>query len=232
MQPIKLITLATLLLYGNFASGQFAVVYDTDGFVFVRREAKKGNNIVDTLKNGQVVWCWQPTANWHNIECKRKGVALKGYVYKNRLKFLDSFDTIPAKVLLQNKLVLGKDSIKVTITTTSFDPTQYKLGFVKGAASKYISTINGKPFLGTDGEIPKRMYQCIEITVGKRQITLGKAEIEYMFEPNLGLTACYWDKENNILYLTADNSDGAGGYAVLWVIEKGAFKERIEVNSF
>lgn len=53
-----------------------------------------------------------------------------------------------------------------------------------------------------------------------------------LFEPNLDFTSVYIDKKNNIIYVSALNSDGAGGYAVLWIIENGEFKQRITTLPF
>ena len=36
----------------------------------------------------------------------------------------------------------------------------------------------------------------------------------------------HYDKDNDILYIVANNGDGAGAYMVCWQIEKGVYKGR------
>jgi len=43
--------------------GQFAVIADKDGYVNVRKETKIGNNIIDTLRNGHLIYCFENTDN-------------------------------------------------------------------------------------------------------------------------------------------------------------------------
>lgn len=59
-----------------------------------------------------------------------------------------------------------------------------------------------------------------------KTIELPKNSFDDLFEPSLYNTKINYDKKNNILYITSSNSDGAGGYEIVWVIEKGKYKER------
>jgi hypothetical protein len=45
-------------------------------------------------------------------------------------------------------------------------------------------------------------------------------------------TKVHYDKTSDILYIHAMNSDGAGGYVVIWKIEKGGYKERFVSHGF
>jgi hypothetical protein len=51
--------------------------------------------------------------------------------------------------------------------------------------------------------------------------------------PFLKYTAeVYFDKASDIFYIQTMNSDGAGGYEVIWKVEKGIYKERLVAYGF
>ncbi len=84
---MKKTLLILFCLYCKNACGQFAIIHDTDGRVYVRKAAEKANNIIDTLYNGEPVWCFNPACNWYSVDFKKHGEQLSGYIYKNRLHF-------------------------------------------------------------------------------------------------------------------------------------------------
>lgn len=61
---------------------------------------------------------------------------------------------------------------------------------------------------------------------------LPKNALEGLYEPALNNTQVNYDKQNDILYIQAMNSDGAGSYEVVWKIEKGTYKERYIAYGF
>lgn len=92
-----------------------------------------------------------------------------------------------------------------------------------------MEKINGDEIWGTDGDVPRMQYGKAILHIGSNKVDLP---IDNLFEPNLDFTSVYIDKKNNIIYVSALNSDGAGGYAVLWIIENGKFKQRITTIPF
>jgi len=227
---MKKILFAIMLLAVKPAVAQFAIVHDTDGYVYVRKSAEKTNNISDTLHTGEPVWCFNPAGNWYSVDFKKHGEQLSGFIYRNRLQFLSAFDSIPVKSLQENRLILQKDSLIIVITQGKFEPTKSKLGFQPG--TKLLQTINGQHFFGTDGGMPKRQYSSIEVAYGKKHSSFTQQQLENLFEPNLSSTKCYINRATNTIYLTASNSDGAGAYELLWVIVNGECKKRVEMLSF
>jgi hypothetical protein len=69
-------------------------------------------------------------------------------------------------------------------------------------------------------------YQSLKLSREKTDINLPTNQL---FNPNLKLTNMYHDKDTNSLYIIAKNSDGAGSYAVLWIIKDGKFLKRIVI---
>jgi hypothetical protein len=121
----------------------------------------------------------------------------------------------------KSKLSNQNDSFRITLTQVTFEAKKNKLQYVppdqkKGYAG-YLNKINGKEFWGTDGELPTRQYGQVSVEWGKSHFDLPSKAIENLFEPNWDYhySAAWFDRESNTLYISADNSDGAGGYSVV-----------------
>lgn len=215
---------ATLLFSGNLFA-QFAIIKDNDGYVNVRNEAQKGNNISDKLDNGFVIYGFQPDNNWVGIDYSKNNKDRSGYVYKDRIKYVSEFTKIPLIKETSAKIVFHKDSLNIIIESKKFDSKTAKLAYLKNDKS-ILEKINGKKIFGTDGNIPRTTYKLITVTIGNKMIDFPKNAFEDLFEPNFSYMEINYDKKNDILYIASSNGEGAGGYEILWVIEKGKYKER------
>ena len=222
---MKIIQLAFALLISSNSFAQFAVIKDNDGYVNIRTEASKGNNISDKLNNGFVVYCFEPVNNWINIDYSKNNKDLSGYLYKDRVTYLSEFEKIPLIKETKTKVVFQKADITISIESKNFQSNTAKLSYFKDNKS-IVEKINGKQFWGTDGEIPKTAFKSITITIGSQTIELPKNAFEDLYEPSLFNTKTNYDKNSSILYISSSNSDGAGSYELVWVIEKGQYKER------
>ena len=91
-----------------------------------------------------------------------------------------------------------------------------------------IEKIDGKLFWGTDGNMPKREYKSIEVKIRGKQVSIPQSAYNDLYESYLytEFNSVHYDKDNDILYIVANNGDGAGAYMVCWQIEKGAYKGR------
>ncbi len=221
---MRTIFFLSAILFSANLFAQFAIIKDNDGYVNVRTEAVKGNNISDQLKNGFVVYCFEPEKNWINIDYSKNSKDLSGYLYKDRIKYLSDFEKIPLVKETKTNVVFKKDNLEISIESKNFESNTAKLNFSKDKS--FLEKINGKRFWGTDGRIPKTTFKSITITIGTQTIELPKNAFEDLYEPNLFRTQINYDKSSNTLYISSSNSDGAGGYELAWVIEKGQYKER------
>lgn len=213
--------------------GQFGIIQNKDGFVNVRKSPEISNNVIDTLHNGHIVFYYlDPAGDWFEIDYEKEDYSNIGYIHKSGFKFLTEFDSIPVKQRTSNKLIFQKDFFKITLTKVPFIAKNNKLQYFKGNDKEhnasYLEKINDKEIWGTDGGIPHTQYGQISVTWGKKSIILPKESIDDLFEPNFNYkyTAVFYDRKNNTMYISADNSDGAGGYSVIWIIENGRYKER------
>jgi len=224
----NLLTILALFSF-QMTHGQFAIVSDKDGFANVRKSGDIEHNIIDTLTNGQIVYCLEgENPDWRPIDYEKNGKTLSGYIHNSKLFYFDKFRNIEYSSLSENSIVFKFDSIKLTIIREPFDAKTNKLLYEmtddKIYESKFLAKINGETIWGTDGNIPEYQYKKIQLQIGEKVIDLP---FKNMFEPTLDYTKVNVDNKTNTIYITADNSDGAGGYTVLWIVTNGVFKRKI-----
>lgn len=226
----KLIRILLLLAF-NISFSQFGIINDPDGNVNVRNSAGKSNKIIDKLDNGAIVYGYEPDGNWVNIDYKKGKENLNGYVYKDRIIDLTNFTKIPVRENKNGIIKLENNNVKVAIAEIAFNPKNHKLKY-NSENPTILESIDDQVIFGTDGNVPKRKYKSIEIEIDKILINLPETALKNAFEPNLEETMVNYDSANDILYIQSLNSDGAGGYVILWVIEKKKFKTRVEARPF
>lgn len=219
------------LLLPCSAFAQLGIIKDKDGFCYVRSSPEKENNIRDTLTNGTMVFYFEPTGNWMEIDYLKGKQTRSGYVYKDRYTAVETLKEIKQSSLTQKSISFVHDSLRITIKSQPFDASKAALTY-EGDNIRYLSRINGKPFWGTDGAVPDSKYQSIQVSIGAKTIVIPASGLYDLYQPNLGATKVNYDKETDTIYISAFNSDGAGGYFVAWKIEKGTYKERFVVHGF
>ncbi|WP_281336423.1 hypothetical protein [Flavobacterium eburneipallidum] len=220
-----------LIFNFNFCFSQFGIINDLDGFVNVRSSAEKGKNISDKLENGFIVFYFEPKGNWVNIDYKKNGKQLNGYIYKDRIKYINDFTNVPLKSNLNGKVKLENENVKIEISETKFIKEKHNLKFHKNDKS-ILEEIDNMQIFGKDGGIPKKEYKSIQIEINSVKIELPNIALKNLYEPSLYNSKANYDKKNDILYILSSNSDGAGGYEIIWIIEKKKYKYRIEVYGF
>lgn len=213
------------------SSAQFAIVADNDGFVNVREEAGINSKVINKLNNKHLIYCFENKGNWTNIDYTLNNKECNGYVYNNKYKPVDDYIKIPVYKLNGNKVILKKDSISITLTSALFDKKKHRFKYLKDYPDQ-IDLIDNKKYWGKDGGMPSSQYEKIVVSVGKKTITLPVAAIQGLYEPNLFSATATYDNINDVFYIQSMNSDGAGGYEVIWKIEKGEYKERLVVYGF
>jgi len=229
---MKVIKTIILLFFTVNAFSQLSVVNDADGYVNVRFKADKNGRIENKLLNNEVVFCFDPDGNWVNVDYKKNNEDLSGYIYKDRVKYISNFANVKPLELTYISVKFEYDSVRVQLLKSKFISKQNKLSYRKNNGYKFLYKINGKSFFGTDGETPKYQYEKIHITIGKDTLKIPVSDYNDLYEPNFNSTTLNFDDKNQIYYLSALNSDGAGGYEVVWVFEKRKYKRRYVYYGF
>lgn len=170
-----------------------------------------------------IVYSFDDETKLATIDFVSGDIDLSGFVQKGSLKPVSDFDPIPYSYSNEHKTILKKDNISVILTEVDFQRANAKVIIDK---SGFVQSINGKEFFGTDGEMPTRKYGFIEVRIGEDRISLPQEATENLFQPTLENSRAFYDAKKDILYISTMNSDGAGGYDVLWIIEKRKYKTR------
>ena len=225
----KLIVFLTCIIslvntYGQ--SLDFAIISSKDGFVDVRSSKElNDNNIIDKLQNGFVINYLERDGYWINIRYEKDDREISGFIFKDRLKDFYSFPEITGRSQTNNEFKIYSKNIEIIVSSQNFNASDHAIVKYK-KFKNYIELIDEKQIFGTDGNLPKTEYKAIDVKFNGVKNSLPKAAIQNLFEPTIEYTTAYYDDKSQTIYIRADNGDGSGTYAVIWVIEKGKFKQR------
>ena len=226
----KAITIILFLISIPLYFSQFYIVADKDGYVNVREENNLHSKIIAKLSNGEIVHSYEDSfennGNWLGVDFYfTKNDFKTGYIYKDRLINIGQYEKIP---MIKNSdgIVLKNKNIEIRITEKKFKKKNHVYTY-HHQYKDIITKIDHQDYYGTDGYLPKTEYSAIQITIHHKTFNLPKDALKNLFEPNLFSASAYYDQENNILYIDSLNSDGAGSYEVLWIIENGTYKKRV-----
>lgn len=221
----------SLLFISTISYGQFAIVLDKDGSTNVRLNGNSNSKIVDTLQNGHLIYCLENKGNWANIDYTKERKESNGYIYKDRYKLISTFLQIHIARKNVTSVKLKKDSIEITLTQSMFEKGKHRFKYSKEAPDQ-IELIDNKQYWGTDGEMPSTQYDKIILRIGHRNVSLPKRATVGLYEPSLYNAEAYFNKQNNTLYITTINSDGAGSYEVIWEVKNGIYMDRLVAYGF
>ena len=202
----------------------FAVINDKDGYVNVRKEGNIHSKVIKKLDNNTLIFAF----NYNKLEDGNWIYADNdGYIYNDRVKWLEKLPKVAKDIEKKNAIHFSGKNIRVTLTSQKFDKSKHSFVYYKESHHS-IEKIDGKPFWGTDGEMPREEYKNIQIYINGKQVSLPKSAYDDLYEPAFYTenNSIYYDKEQDSYYIVATNSDGAGAYMVCWQIEKGIYKGR------
>jgi len=224
MKPILLFILLFCFKQFSFAQkefsmdddGVYAVINDSDGFTNVHTSANVNSPITGKIYTYHVFTCEVNKTNWWKVlyiarDNSGKSNWIEGYIYKTKVSLLLDWKTINGKT----------EKIKVRVNTSSYLRTKHK--FLKIDNDTYL--IDGKRFWGTDGEIPKTGISSVQISTDNIPIILPENAYDDLYEPGLE-TLTYTYGPGNTIYIRMDNSDGAGGYTIIWIIKHNKYYAR------
>ena len=204
--------------------GAFAVINDKDGYVNVRKEKNVHSKVLKKLDNNTLIFVLEYDkayyGNWIYADNE-------GYIYNDRVKWIHNFPQIAKGIAKGNTIVFYRKEIQVVLSTEKFDKSKHSFKYHKEYRD-IIEKIDGKLFWGTDGNMPKREYKSIEVKIRGKQVSIPQSAYNDLYESYLytEFNSVHYDKDNDILYIVANNGDGAGAYMVCWQIEKGVYKGR------
>ena len=219
MQKV-LVLFLTVFIVGHI-NAQTAIIKDPDGYCNIRQTASSQSKIIDTLSNDKIVFVYKDEAedNWLPVDYKKGNELLSGYIHQSRIRFLADMTKFKSVTLNDTMLKLQLDNFQLTMTKGSFNKKNRKLQYGKQEETTFLKTIDNKFPWGTDGNIPKTEYKSVQFKTKKNTLNFAINTVNDLFEPNLYMTMVYLDKKTGKFYIEAINSDGAGGYVVIWVVK-------------
>jgi hypothetical protein len=211
------------------AKSQLALVNESGRFSNVREFPDLKSKVADTLHGGSIVFAFEDQVqnDWFPVDYKKNGQMLSGYIHRSQLKFLNGLKSFKRAQQNDSVLVLKLNSYELRLNRKKFIEKGKSLTYSNASGeAEYIKYIDGKTPWGIDGNLPRNEYQAIQFKSGKRVIAFPVSLYADLYEPSLEYTHAWQDKKTNKIFLEAMNGDGAGGYVVVWVIDKGKIKSR------
>ena len=95
-----------------------------------------------------------------------------------------------------------------------------------------MKSIDGVESLwGIDGNIPQYEYESVTVTYPGGVLQFPKENLQYLYEPGNNFTHIALS-DDNTFFLFMMNSDGAGGYMVVWTIKDYRIKSQLVIRGF
>lgn len=246
MKPIVLSILLFLSIFSVHAQIEWlGIINDPDGYTNVRADSSM--LIIDKLYNNQVFFDWNTRSeiedgvkdNWHHIEYGAKngmtmiysGTESKtGRVHKSRIRYLSELKQLPQISSSKNIFKYGNDTLNIEIKRRPFNAKSHKL--VKDQENGWLKSIDGVESLwGIDGNIPQYEYESVTVTYPGGVLQFPKENLQYLYEPGDNFTHIALS-DDNTFFLFMMNSDGAGGYMVVWTIKDYHIKSQLAIRGF
>lgn len=236
MKPRKFLPICLFhyLLLGGLVQGQtnegppvdkglldfLKVVEDADGYTNLRAGASLEAKIVGKVLSGGPVFA-EPEAKsgFHLVYLDREDGETERYLHGSRLKPVNRWKTIApegATGRLSHKTFLAE------VSATGFDAGAHRIS----RNADGMTLVDGKVPWGQDGGEPRRGLK-LSVSIGGRKVEIPAAATENLYEPNLETLVLLTPGDPaGRAFLMMQNSDGAGGYVVVWAFEKGIYRGR------
>jgi len=229
MKPAYILLSCLLLTQCLYA--QFAIIRDKDGYTNVRNAPRTNAGITFKLKEHQVFTIIDDLApdpalgEWHYIglgDYTANGSTdmgdhdeQTGYIHKSRVLYLDQLPELKVKKETDAVVILGNDTLEITIHAQPFVPGKH---IIQKHKDGWIQKIDHRTAYGMDGGMPLTEISRIMVRYGNEEYRLPADSFQNMYQPNLSRARVVTGHDNDV-YIVMMNSDGAGSYEVVWVIK-------------
>ncbi|MBD0403031.1 hypothetical protein [Flammeovirga sp. EKP202] len=215
-----LILFISLILYTNNVIGQIAMIQDKDGYTNVRSKPQSDSDVIYKLYEDEIFWfgeeyydeskTWVPvyiTFNKFSIGSMMHNY-FKGYIHKSRLNPLEENLTKDSNVNLEYEIV----------------PFNTEKRFIRSNENGVVYQIDGLNFFGTDGELPKTEVKSVKVEIDGKRIVIPEILYQDLYNCNNRINIF---KKEDLCFFENTNSDGAGGYQIIWVFKSGKLIQRL-----
>ena len=142
---------------------------------------------------------------------------------------------IPVKDYGRNFMTYEGNNIRVTIKTGTFDASKHKLAFYE---EKHLLKIDGKPYYGSYGKVPKTTIEAITVIVNNKDtVSIPPAAYIDLYNPSFtykdatgterSLNNVFLSPDNHKIYVYMLNREASGTYEITWVIQDNKYVRRV-----
>ncbi len=142
--------------------------------------------------------------------------------------------SIPATSYGNDYITFSGDNIQITIKAMPFDETKHKLQYYN---KEHLVRIDGKPYYGNYGEVPRTVISSVTVLIGKDSIAIPAAAYFDLYEPDFtyrdaagvvkSYNKVYLSQDKSRIYIYMLNRDALGSYEVTWVIKDKQYLRRV-----
>ena len=205
------------------------VVEDPDGFTNVRASASTEGKIVRRVTSGSVVVINVASKGaWAEI-FQEDATSAKQYIHTSRLRKVDQWKRLEIGDKAQKtSATLKRDGLEMRVSSKPFLAGEHKISRNKEG----ILSVDGMAPWGCDGTMPRNTL-LLGVTLNGDAVKIPVEAARNLYEPNFEtlamLTPSAADKHCLVIM---QNSDGAGGYCIIWAFLNGAYAGRAVFTPF
>jgi len=203
----------------------YAVIKDPDGYVNVRNNPGSKTRVIGKIYRYNIFNCEPNSSTWWKILQVYKNEKpdwFEGYINKSHIELLTKWQTIKSRNIYKDSCRIKVDSMTVTIKKAPFNPKKHKLSYKDHEG---LTLIDGKRFWGTDTDLPRVKITSLKINKNGELLIIPNKAFNDLYEPNLRTLSVCTDSDNTH-YILMVNSDGAGSYAIIWIIKNNKYYGR------
>jgi hypothetical protein len=126
------------------------------------------------------------------------------------------------------------NSYDIRIARRPFIRARHRLGYEKtqGNEMAFLTTIDGRKFYGSDGEIPQTEFSVIVLRTNGRALSIPRSAYADLYNPNFvedtsSYIEAYESGNGDYLYILMNGSDAAGSYKVRLVFDHHRYVTRL-----
>ena len=218
----------------------FALVHDADGHTNLRKSPDLNAKVLAKIPNGTPLECLgdggEGSLTFCTAQLQQPAAEDYGFIHYSRLIFPasdKSFVRLREHFGRDDTLTLSGNGQTVHIVARRIHPKLSDFSGInkdKNTARLY----QGKPFYGTDYDIPKSVFALERITLNGQAVPA--AELQGLFSPDFASTArgsnvyqgweAYYRRSDKTLYLFGRQGSDGAPFGVCFIFKDGKFQRR------
>ena len=218
----------------------FALVHDADGHTNLRESPNLNARVLAKIPNGTPLKCLgdggEGSLSFCTAQLQQPAAEDYGFIHYSRLIFPaadKSFVRLREQSGRDDTLTLSGNGQKVHIVAHRIHPKRSDFSGI--SKDKYTARLyRGKPFYGTDYDIPKSVFALERITLNGQAVP--SVELQGLFSPDFATTArdsnvyegweAYYRGSDKTLYLFGRQGSDGAPFGVCFIFKDGKFQRR------